>query len=1043
MARKFLVWTIVLILLLGLFAQFATPVQAQKRTVPGIDLIVLLDQSGSNSCPSKIENCKPSDPAGRRIYTTRYLMDYLAFDNTYVNSNRTNSVSVIDFDDKANIAVNNISLKDDSNLENAKKSVTDKSAKNGFTNYTLAFEKVREIFPVQADSDITPDGRQRLIVILTDGFPDDTRHLSQSDYFKEIVDAYNRLDLAKNYPVYVIAVDASNYFFPKIEPFWKPLVKDIKQVKSVEEINGYATSTLCKLLNTDPNKDTCPIEKIGYHFIQPYLQTAAFSFFKYTINDEITLKRPNGTFVNVEPKPDSDLTFFKQTKGDNNAALSGSRDQIMVMNQPQAGCWESARKGAGVVDVVKQVIFNKLMITQPKSIHSQALPLKMQFELKDTNGKPIPEDPNFPITITGVLKAEDGTEQAIEVKREVDATGKPLEGSYVSTTIPTIDKPGQYQVILSGKTSVAKINNLKCLPQTEADLKVFQNEYTIPVEAPRIKLIQPADKVLQYAPIENLVIQFIDSGGKDLTIPSDKNWDMEVTAIFPSNKQLKLASPVLENGQFTIKGPLVFSESGEIKIVASLKLKSNGKEIARVETALKTDTNIKVVRPPSNYPAGAPLLNAQVGLYDFQGNAASIDPKYPLRLEAELAWPDPNNKLEILRMEAGEKTGEFRAAAPWNFMDTGKYPFHVRGYLTLATGREELAFDRIVEINATTELPYYKIIIPDPFKLAPENEFSVHLASFPLIKKPIQLRVEVWRGQEAVDPRKTLATDPGKLVSVTVLSSTGVKIVENQPMNLSADGLYLESSIQMPEDPGTYKAIFQFNNQATVVGGAPTEGAWPEISASLVMKDNEILIWIWRVLAGAALIALAALMAQWLLDKVILTKAKGVLIAEGNSTRSEIKSWNLSAHGSHTVVFTRPADLGSTGLKKLIVKGMPKPGIEFGWLVVGAASLIALILMVIIVLVAALGQWTWLLVFIGTLAVAWTGIIVLIKSSVRQTARVHRAATGEPPRVENHIQAEGINTPNAASGLVANSFPNNSLPCTQASLTNEKYRFHM
>ena len=92
----------------------------------------------------------------------------------------------------------------------------------------------------------------------------------------------------------------------------------------------------------------------------------------------IILQRPDGTIVNLDPL-DPDVSEYAVTE----------RDEMIVMSNPQPGCWFSSAQdeGEGQVDVITQVVFNDLRLVQPASAHPRAIPLNLVFELRDEVGR--------------------------------------------------------------------------------------------------------------------------------------------------------------------------------------------------------------------------------------------------------------------------------------------------------------------------------------------------------------------------------------------------------------------------------------------------------------------------------------------------------------------------------------------------------------------------------------------------------------------------------------------------------------------------------
>ena len=152
----------------------------------------------------------------------------MAFDNKYVNQERTNRVAVIGFGSRAVVQVPLTEVKDDNIVETAKGLVTPLNLDG--TNFVTALEAVRQMFSVEDDQAEVASGlRQRMIVIITDGGPDTGEPIGFGEHFDRIRAAYfdplslpdKHYDLDAYYPLYVITIDDSDQYWPWVGPEWQ------------------------------------------------------------------------------------------------------------------------------------------------------------------------------------------------------------------------------------------------------------------------------------------------------------------------------------------------------------------------------------------------------------------------------------------------------------------------------------------------------------------------------------------------------------------------------------------------------------------------------------------------------------------------------------------------------------------------------------------------------------------------------------------------------------------------------------------------------
>ncbi len=897
----------------GIHNAIAAPAH-EDQIQPGLDLIVLLDHS-SSMCGF---NCgipyKPTDPDNRRVYTTQYLIDYLAFDNKFINEQRRNRVVVIGFGMHATIQVPLTALWDQNAVDAAKQGV--KPENLDATNFVEALAKVRQVFSEQDDQNEVESGiRQRLIVIITDGGPDLGDGRGPVELFKEIQDAYFKTyNLATYYPLYVITIDDANRYDPIVSPFWKEFVADYKKVDDVNQVNQYVAEKLCAYLNPSGSKTNCDIGSLGWHFIQPYAKSVAFSFFKYTTNENITLKRADGSSVKLDPA-DPDVIKHSFTP----------RDEMVVLAYPQAGCWYSEGGTEGKVDIIVQVAFNDLKLVEPATAHPIVTPLKMVFELRDESGNLVDEDPNFPITIQGTLTGPDGKQQSIDLQRELDDDGQPAIGRYVSEGIPTIGQLGEYTLSLKGYTNPRNLGKLPCLTSTEP-IRVFENPYTIPVVAPSFQVKDPQQPFFQYYPVRGITVNYLDSNNQPILIPDDTPWKLDLEAISPSGVKTPLPSPKLSQGAYTISDPVIFPETGTYTLVGTLRNPATGTVLYTAQTSFETAVNPRVIQPLTHYPAFSPLTEIQIQLADKSGNPVSPEANYPLSLEVELFWPNNSTQLGPVALFPMNEAGKYGGHVNWMLVDEGNYTLQVRGFFLLPSGEKTLAFDYPAPLRISSNLPYFNVVSPENGKPIAQNTHSLHKGLLP-IDNPMKFRVEVWRGDHAILVKDAFTSDVNAIAFMQVLGPGNHPVI-TQTLPLAEDGTSLEFETLVLTERGTYTATFHF--QGDVVGGVPTKDLWPDVEVIFARRDPGWVLWVW---GGSIVLIIAVILAAaiWIgLEFFILPKVGGALVAERIGVGGkEIQSFPLTRFRRHTVVI-RERSMGGLKLKRLKILGVENVVINKG-----------------------------------------------------------------------------------------------------------------
>ena len=533
------------------------------------------------------------------------------------------------------------------------------------------------------------------------------------------------------------------------------------------------------------------------------------------------------------------------------------------------------------------------------------------------SGELVDEDPNFPITIEAVLTGPDGTEQPIIIQSAIDENGRSILGRYVSRNIPDLPMTGDYVLVVRGTTSPSNLQSVACLNSAEP-IRVFENPYTIPVIDAGFQVIGPDQPFLQYAPVEDLTISYLDDDDEQIQVQGEYPWSIELTALSPSGASINLPSPELENGFFVIQEPLVFAESGEYRLTAVLRNPETNLVLDTVYTSFSTDVNPMLVLPAENYPAFALLEEVFIQMADPDGNLVAPSESYTLRVEGDLVWPDGEIRAETVKFVETDQPGVYSSPVHWTLTDPGSYSLNLRGYISITSVDERPAFEYPLTLNISSNIPYFKVISPDTERVEGQNIYSLHYGLLPF-RKPMPLRVEIWRGNALVTPGEVFTTAPGELVHVTVVGPDSQEVVIDQTLPLAEDGKALELLADQLTAPGTYTATFTF--QGDLIGGADTKGLWQEVEVTFIRQDATWVKVIWGILIGLAVLGVLALIGLFLWQFMFGTKAVGTLVAEHPGVSSTpIKEFPVGRKRRHTVVIGRN-ELGELRLKQIKVTG--------------------------------------------------------------------------------------------------------------------------
>lgn len=853
----------------------------QGISEPGIDLIILLDQSGSMSQPS--DDAPPTDPDDLRIDATRYLIEYLAFDNSSVNPDRVNRVAVVGFGSPSltELSVPLTRLDEEENVISAQNAVEGESF--GATSFISALEIVREIFPEATDEELQSGQRRRMIVIVTDGGPADDRDLSYGEYFDEIKKYYDESLGVENFPLYVVGVDQFDRYWSDVEGRWEeailqqPEEERVFRVEEIEEVRAKIVDFLCPFLGQSGTDRDCRLLDLGPHFVDPYANVVRFSFFKYNPDAQIRLYRPGDE--TPYPGPSSSSPVY------------GGGEETYEISYPEPGCWLSERINEGRVDVFQDIAFvTSLNLTQPEQPHSQLLPLALEFSVSDDRGVAIEEHPDYPVSFESVLISPDGTTQSVEVQKKVG-----VDGLYVSTNDLSTPLSGTYTVQLSGFVDVPEIvvtvenpdNPTQPLSKvcTEANVReLFSTEFEFVVSAPDLAVTAPIDEHLPYAPLMTLEIAATD-GGVPLALQSGF-WSADASLRAPSGTVINLPSPDLVNGRFEFTGPFVLNELGSYTVDLAASAPPNP-SFYQGQAKLLVKENTVMLAPPPVFPVMTEVLTTTVQLRDMAGNAVNLDPSFPFRMEATLVGPD-NRPPEVVRLDPITGTiGTYGAVAPWILERPGDYAVRLTGYIKTSTevgAGEMLAFETEHVLTGSETLPYFRVAIPDQTDPSTQ-EFELHgRGEEPFYKStPIEIHVQLLQNEQGADP-DTIFKEPAESIFVAdILAADGSSIGNERPMVLREDvsepGLFTLLVDDLTEE-GDYRV--RVHLAGTLVDGSEYEGFLPDVVVPFrlyetdLYKASRIAAYVIAIILGLALIALVA----WIVYGFLPPYPSGKLIAK-------------------------------------------------------------------------------------------------------------------------------------------------------------------
>ena len=399
-------------------------VQAQPFETPRpLDVFLLLDQS---------EGMRWVDPENIRLEAARYFTNHLA---AFYPDVFDLHLGLINFGTTAPV-VKMVPLTpvDRQAIPYIERKIVPLDL--GYTSFINALQVAAQSFASAAE------GRERAVVIFTDGRPNDPRKLSTEAYFKEIQEfvAKNMAEVS----LYVIAVGVEGRYWPEDKQLWEEITRgrvfELRAVDERELEKIYNTIVFQLLRIPELHWDEVPEEGLEVK-IDPYLEKVTFSVLKENPEVEFSLIRGDGEKVRPE---DPDVTYS-----------SGRLFEIYAISEPAPGMWKyTITKGRGRVEVGRALIRVEAKLLQPLSPHPQGKTMALLASFRKRDGSPIKELPAYPLWMGARVMRPRGGEVLVQFE-------KIKEGLYRGKDIVHYDEAGQYLVTLTVKAGTLILPELQ------------------------------------------------------------------------------------------------------------------------------------------------------------------------------------------------------------------------------------------------------------------------------------------------------------------------------------------------------------------------------------------------------------------------------------------------------------------------------------------------------------------------------------------------------------------------------------------------------
>ncbi len=369
-------------------------IELVKGEIP-LDAILLLDQSGS---------MRSTDRNGMRVEASRYFVANMAGKSSKEAPHR---LGVIHFGsaatEKNKMALTVVTPEKGIDRVNSNIARLDL----GDTNFLSALQMAFAEFQKSGSFSIR---RRPIVVVFTDGEPDDSRKLSLTHYFDEI-QKYMGENYGKfSFDIFVINLDSTGQLYAKTLPYWSKIVSSdhVYHIKDLGELREKFNDIVRKML------DIPDIPKVVLNRgvkektfdVPPYLEKMEFHIFPESPTLELGLIQPDGKKINT------------MSSGGNVKRFAAGTYSIVTIKDPMPGKWTyRIEKGSGSIEVYQNNIPIKISLINPSSYYypqGKRLPVILSFKRSD--GHAVKEDPSNPLKITAKVTSPSKKEWDLEFK---------------------------------------------------------------------------------------------------------------------------------------------------------------------------------------------------------------------------------------------------------------------------------------------------------------------------------------------------------------------------------------------------------------------------------------------------------------------------------------------------------------------------------------------------------------------------------------------------------------------------------------------------
>jgi len=507
---------------------------------PGIDLVVLIDQSGSMWGHPEYHPTK-NDKWDHRIGGTQEIILRLVDDVR--GSSRLHRFSVIDFGDEAEVVWSNQVLRHDPADPDAVKREVDAWLSRRVrarewinTNTPLAMELAGQELRAMGPGE-TPTGRRRIVLVVTDGranLPPADR-ATMRDRVRRQAEELTELGAE----IWVLGLnDADYYWLDGDGAFWEAIAGDEDRVRLAERASTSMPQIFYDITDSWLETISSPVD--DEYFSPPYRSRLVF---------RVNFGKPHGAIRIVDPEG------FELTPAAGGPGSVPGTYVHFLRRDPQPGAYKVEKEAGHHYVINVEWSPPKLERLAPAGRADLKTETRVVFQARNAEGEPLVELPEYPITPVLLVTPPAGTPREIPV----EAVG---EGRFEASWTP--EEAGVHHFELRGQVHLPDGGELDVFaastgPQLHEIEVSSERPYWLELEEPFPTRGFQAGLWTKSLPLE---IRLVDSQGEKVVdlaarIEEPETW-LAVELIDPSGVALGPAIPlkVGEKGRFEATLPL-------------------------------------------------------------------------------------------------------------------------------------------------------------------------------------------------------------------------------------------------------------------------------------------------------------------------------------------------------------------------------------------------------------------------------------------------------------------------------------------------------